>query len=158
MNKSLILKKRFLLTSIILFGLSLTQKAYCTGSECADSILVLALGWAGVISGGAAISWLANPLLIFSWIFQKKNAKVSMFLSMFSFLLSLSFLMFGEVLDNEAGGKHAITGLKPGYWLWVGSNFVMLIGNHVLVYMENVKKREQHLQYKKENPTRDYLH
>ncbi|MBS1743998.1 MAG: hypothetical protein JST81_13270, partial [Bacteroidetes bacterium] len=145
MNKTEKLQKRFKTISIVLFAASLTQKCYCTTTGCADSIMVVLLGWAGIFSGGAALSWLANPLLIMSWITQKKKLKVSMFLSMLAFLFTLSFLMFNEVPDNEAGGKHPITHLKVGYWIWVSAAFIMMIGNYTLQYMENVKQYKQRM-------------
>src|SRR5262245_49861927 len=121
------LKKIFLIISISLFIISLTQKCYCTSSQCGDSIMLFLLGWGALISGGAGIALLANPLLISSWILLNKNLKLAMFLSVFATLLSLSFLFFGSIIDNEGGQAHQIISYKPGYWLWTLSNVSMLI-------------------------------
>ena len=133
------LRKLFLVSSIILFLLSLTQKSYCTTSTCGDSIMVFLLGWAAVMSGGAGLSWLANPLLFASWITLRKNLKTSMFASVFATLLSLSFLLVDSVPDNEAGQKHQIISYKPGYWLWATSSICMLAGTFVLMLKHNTR-------------------
>ncbi len=114
--------------SIGLLIVALTQKCYCTTSLCGDSIAVFIFGIFGMFFGGAALCWLANPLLIFSWIFIKKN-KVSSLLSLFSTLIALSFLLFDEIIDDEAGHYRKIVGYELGYWLWVCSNLAMLLGN-----------------------------
>lgn len=85
------LRISIMLGSVILFLFSLTQKCYCTTSECGDSIMVFLLGWAALISGGAGLSWLANPLLFASWLTLNKKLKTSMFFSVFAALLSLPF-------------------------------------------------------------------
>ena len=133
------LKKYIFIASISLFIISLTQKCYCTTSECGDSIMAFLLGWAALLSGGAGISWLANPLLFASWIMLRKNLKLSMFLSVAAALLSLSFLLFDTVIANEAGQKHQIIAYKLGYWLWMGSNLVMLLGTFVLMLRHNTR-------------------
>ncbi len=133
------LKKYILIASISLFIVSLTQKCYCTTSECGDSIMAFLLGWAALLSGGAGISWLANPLLFASWIILRINVKLAMFLSVGATLLSLSFLIFDSVIANEAGQKHQIIGYKLGYWLWMGSNLVMLLGTFVLMLRHNTR-------------------
>jgi hypothetical protein len=132
-------KKYISALSIILFLVSLTQKCYCTTSQCGDSILAFALGWAGMFSGGAALAWLANPLLFLSWRMLKKKLQAAMFLSVFATLLALSFLLFDHVIDNEAGHHHKIVSYKAGYWFWVSSSAVMLLGTFFLKLKENTR-------------------
>ncbi|MES2645796.1 MAG: hypothetical protein V4717_02885 [Bacteroidota bacterium] len=132
------LKKAFLLSSALLFLLSLTQKCYCTTSQCADSILVFLLGWAAAFSG-AGFSWLANPLLFAAWLTLRRNLRASMFLSVFATLVSLSFLLFDNITDNEAGQQKQIIAYKPGYWLWVASSASMLIGTFTLMLKHNTR-------------------
>ena len=127
MNEDKKLKNIFLSISILLFIFSLTQKCYCTTSVCSDSIMVFILGWAALLKGGAGISWIANPLLLAAWIKLKKNLKASMFLSMFGVLMSLSFLLFDSIIDNENGQNKEIISYQAGYWLWVSSAVVMLV-------------------------------
>lgn len=133
------LKKYIFIVSISLFIVSLTQKCYCTTSECGDSIMAFILGWAALLSGGAGISWLANPLLFASWFMLRENLKLAMFLSVAALLLSLSFLIFDTVIANEAGQKQQIIAYKLGYWLWMGSNMVMLVGTFVLMLRHNTR-------------------
>ena len=129
------------LASIIIFLVSLTQKCYCTTTNCSDSIMVLLLGWAAIFSTGAGLSWFANPLLLAAWIMIKKNLKAAMFLSVFSFLLALFFLVFDQIVDNEGGIAHPIISHNAGYWLWVFSHLVMLTSTFVLMYRYNVRNK-----------------
>lgn len=137
------LKNFLLLTSILLFLFSLTQKCYCTTSTCSDSIIVFILGWAAIFTSGAGLVWFANPLLIFSWFMLKRNLKTSMFVSVFASLISLSFLLFETIIDNEGGGHNSIISYKSGYWTWVASSMVMMVGTFVLMFRHNSKNIRQ---------------
>lgn len=138
MIEDLKLKNIFLTISAVLFALSLTQKCYCTISTCSDSIMVFILGWAAAFSG-AGITWLANPLLFASWALLKKKLKTAMILSSAAALLSLFFLMFSSITDNENNQAKEIVSYQPGYWLWMGSCVVMLIGTFTLMLRHNTR-------------------
>lgn len=118
--------------SVGVFVLALTQKCYCTTASCGDSIMALLSGTIGFFFGGAALTWLANPLLIISWILSEKNKRVSLLFSGIAVLISVSFLLFNKVISDEAGNYSEIISYKLGYWLWVLSSSVMFIGN--LIY------------------------
>lgn len=133
------IKKTVFISSLLIFLLSLTQKCYCTTAECGDSIMALLLGWVALLSGGAGIAWLANPLLIASWILLRKNLKAAMFISVAAVLFSLSFLLFDTVIANEAGHKQSIISYKPGFWLWLGSSMIMLFGTFYLMLRHNTR-------------------
>jgi hypothetical protein len=148
MNEDKKLKNIFLRISILLFIISLTQKCYCTTSSCGDSIMAFLLGWFAMISGGAGICWIANPLLFAAWISLKKNLKASMFLSMLAALMSLSFLLFDSIIDNENGQKKEIISCEAGYWLWVTSAAVMLVGTYTLMLRYNTRKLHEKKQHK----------
>jgi hypothetical protein len=75
--------------------------------------------------------WLANPLLLVSWIFFRKKPKASFILSGIAFILMLSFLLVDEIITNEAGTKSKVVSYELGYWFWVFSSFIMLIGNYI---------------------------
>ena len=120
---------RPLYLSIGLFLLSLTQKCYCTPSNCADSIMVLLIGWLGAFSGGAAITWFANPALVFSWLTLKRNPKYAMISAFSAFLFAMLFLMFGQISDSGSGHSQPITEYRAGYWLWLASTVVMVFGS-----------------------------
>lgn len=133
------IKKVVFVTSLLLFLVSLTQQCYCTTADCGDSIMAFLLGWAALLSGGAGIAWLANPLLIASWILLRKNLKATMFLSVGAVLFSLSFLLFDSVIANEAGHKQIIISYKTGFWLWVSSSMIMLVGTFYLMFRHNTR-------------------
>ncbi|MDE3250687.1 MAG: hypothetical protein KGO82_18645 [Bacteroidota bacterium] len=145
-------KKNLVRLSILLFALSLTQKAYCTATQCSDSIMVLLLGWAGLTSGISGIAWFANPLLIASWLMLRRNLTAGMFMSIGAALLAMSFLVFDTVATSESGHTGQVTNYKAGYWLWMGSTFCMLAASFYLKLMAN---REAMRQRPKPN---EYLH
>lgn len=126
-----ILRKTILLLSIVIFIISLTQECFCTSKGCADSIIVFVFGIFGILSGGVGLSWFANPLIIASWI-SIKNNKTSTILSIIAFVLSFSFLFFKEIMTDESGKLRNIGRYKSGYWLWLLSIFIMLLGNVII--------------------------
>ena len=153
MNDQRIMKV-VLTASMLCFALSLTQKCYCTTTSCSDSFMVFILGWAAVFSGGAGLTWLANPLLFASWFFLKRKLEISMFLGSFAFLVTLFFLLFGSVADNVGGTTHQVVSYKPGYWLWVTSSACMWLGTSILKFRKNTRKVKFSMKHKQS----DYLH
>lgn len=148
-------KKTVLYLSIILFLISLTQKAYCTSDSCSEGFLVFLLGWAVAFTSFAGLSWLANPLLILSWLLLHRKLKLSMLLCTGAFLLSFSFLLAGEVTANESGQQHQIVSRNAGYWLWFSSSFVMLLGTFWLQLKENTRNFNS---TKNQQSSETYLH
>jgi|GEM_PF-640050 len=139
-NEMKIIKKRILkritfLISLILFLASLSQNAFFVTNmrESIGSFGLIAflLGWMNIY--GAGISWIANPLLLTSWItlFSKKW-KSPMILSFFAVLFSLSFLLFHEISTNEGGSKSKIIAYDFGYRLWLASCTINFIGNLII--------------------------
>jgi hypothetical protein len=120
--------------SITLFAVALTQKCYCTTASCGDSLAVLLSGAIGFVFGGAALTWLANPLLIISWFINSKKPKLSIILSLFAVLLALSFLLFKRIISDEAGNYSQIVSYQLGYWLWLSSSAVMFLGSTASFY------------------------
>lgn len=90
----------------------------------------------GFVFGGAALTWLANPLLITSWIVVNRNRRLSFLTSTLAFVLSLSFLFFEEVISDEAGHYSKIISYESGYWLWLSSTVVMAMGNMLMTIIE----------------------
>ena len=120
--------------SIGLMLFAVTQDAYCTVEGCMHSMIAFVLGIFGMFIGGnETLTWFANPLLILAWALVKYH-KVSLLLSLLSTLTALAFLMFDEVVINEAGHSSIITSYDVGYWLWIASHAVMLLGNGVIVF------------------------
>ena len=127
-------QKIFLFLSIGVFIISLTQKSYCSSYGLCNNygFLSLFFGWIGVFMLHIpAFTWLANPLLLGSWVFFRKNSKTSFILSIIAFSLMLSFLLVDEIISNEAGTKSKVVFYGLGYWLWLFSSFIMLIGNFI---------------------------
>lgn len=125
-----------LATGIGLLLLSLTQKCYCTTDTCGDSLAVFIMGAFGIFAGGAALCWLANPLLLLSWVFIKNNKQSTLF-SLAAVCISISFLFFNKIIDDEAGHYKTIVGYQIGYWLWLGSSLITLTGNLLIRFKTN---------------------
>jgi uncharacterized membrane protein len=129
-------RKKLLIFSVGIFLLSLTQKTYCTNDDCGEfwsGFLLLIFGWLGAFVGGAGVCWIANPLLILSWIFINKKIKTSIILSGISTTFTIAFLFFNEIMIDEAGNYGEITGYKLGYWLWNSSALLTFIGSIMIL-------------------------
>ncbi len=50
-------------------------------------------------------------------------------MSIIAFTFGMSFLLFDEIIVNEAGHYGKITGYKIGYYLWNLSFIIMIIRN-----------------------------
>jgi hypothetical protein len=130
----------FILTlSIVLFAFSVSQKCFCTERDCGEDWEGAALLISGVLGIGAApvwFVWLANPVLLFSWIFFLKRIRISLTLSLVAFLICLSFLGFDKMMVDEGGNFSRITGYEAGYWIWTSSAFVLFVGNIIRMRIE----------------------
>ncbi|MDB5335220.1 MAG: hypothetical protein JWN70_839 [Planctomycetaceae bacterium] len=122
-----------LAVSIILFLVSLTQDGYYIDRPedpraWAPCIGLLLIGWLGVLEGVWA--WLANPALAVAWLLMlTKPGRISqIILAVLATGLALSFLLYPEILANEAGGRTRITGYGAGYWLWISSMVTAAVG------------------------------
>ena len=123
--------------SIGLMLLALTQDSYCIAEGCMHSMIAFIFGLFGMFIGGnETLAWFANPLLISAWLFIK-HRKASLLLSLLSTLIAVSFLMFDKVVINEAGHSSIITRYVAGYWLWIGSHAVVVLGNALLMINEH---------------------
>jgi len=125
------LSKKRVITLIISTGLffaSLGFEAFCTTEGCRSGIEVLSLGWLAALSGGAGIVWLANPLLIWSWLLINKSSAYAWIPAFFAILISLAFLSFPDIIENEGGRHNEIIRNGIGYWLWVCSSIASFTG------------------------------
>lgn len=114
--------------SLLFYLLSLTQQSYCTTLMCRGSLDALIMGSIGLLFGGANVTWLANPILYLSWIFRRRT-KVGIVLSALAFIISISFLLFDRIVDNESGHLNKIVSYEAGYWLWISSSITMVVGS-----------------------------
>jgi hypothetical protein len=134
--------------SIMLFLISLTQDAYYIDRNDYDaysnSLMLLLMGWLGMMSGGAGLCWVANPLLFLSWFLYRANEKnVAALISSLAFVASVSFLFFDEVLSSEAPTYSKITEYKLGYWLWLSSCTFMAFSSIYKVYIDKITSSSQ---------------
>jgi len=121
----------FILVSILTFIIACSQKIYCTNGNCGEywsGLVALISGIFGIFISGACITWLANPLILISWLTFKKT-KISLVISIIALLFGLSFLFFDKIIINEAGHYGKITGYKIGFYLWNLSFIIMIIRN-----------------------------
>ena len=129
-----LVKRAVVTVSIGLLLISLTQQCYCTTSHCGDSLAAYFAGVLGFWHSWAGSTWLANPLMLISWLTINRSPKISLLTNLFAVILSFSFLLFNEIMDNEAGFYSQIISYLLGYWLWVASSVSMLIGNSFLYF------------------------
>jgi len=101
-------------------------------------LIILLTGLFGLSVGGACLTWLANPLLLVSWITYQKYPKISLATSLLAMIVGLSFLTFKEIIINEAGHFGQITGYALGYWFWILSILLLVLGNIYLRIKERI--------------------
>ncbi|WP_179334997.1 hypothetical protein [Winogradskyella costae] len=129
----------FYYTSLILYLISLTQNAFYINNENENQgYLILIFGFYAIF--GAGVSWLANILILFSWLFRHK--KSSIYFSLSALILGISFLFFDKVVMGTNNKYEIITGYDIGYYCWILSFLVMFIGNIL-----NYKKRFANTMY-----------
>ena len=126
------LKTIFLAISVGLFVVSLFNVCFCTENGCSTGLGALTIGWMAALTVGAGLTWIANPLLIISWILITKNKNAAWFFGLLSTLASVYFLRFKTIIVNEAGHESAITGIGLGFWLWLFSSIVAFIGGLII--------------------------
>jgi len=140
-------RRTILWSSIGIMLLAFTQDSYCTSTGCGNAFLAFLLGWFSIFFTAAGISWLANPLLIMSWFSIKVNPKLSWYASIGALIFASSFMLFDEIIDNEAGHMHEIISYGLGYKLWLFSISIMFVWN--FLQQQELKKMGK---TQKENP------
>ncbi|MBL0049257.1 MAG: hypothetical protein IPP32_14320 [Bacteroidetes bacterium] len=146
-------KISILLFSILLYTISLTQDGFYHHHEKSEGpgIFLLLFGGINAIltGGGASITWFANPILFFSWI-TINETKPSFIASIVSTLLSLSFLFFdrvkefnliitGDQNDDPLYRYQTVTGYGLGFYLWVASSLILVLGNYKRIHSSKLK-------------------
>ena len=138
------IKSVILIIGVGLFFFSLFNISFCTNNGCRTSIEAFLIGWLAILAGGAAISWLANPFLIISWVLLTKNKKYAWLFSLTALVFSISFLKFQTIIENEAGQYNPISKIGIGYWLWLSScvtTFFGCVTMRILKYKVESKKQ-----------------
>lgn len=96
------------------------------------------MGWLTVPLSLSGLAWLANPLLIISWVLTWKEHRLNWLFALLAAGFSLLFLAGHSIPRDEAGNMEKITGVQGSYWLWVAACLVQLTGS--IVFMLRKKK------------------
>ena len=86
-------------------------------------LVPLLLGWLGPTEG--VFSWYANPFLIAAIIFLRRNRTPPLWMSAPGLLLVLTAFVPFSFPINEAGPAWPVCGLGIGYFLWLGTAFLV---------------------------------
>jgi hypothetical protein len=117
--------------SIIVFLISTTQVAYILNQEEIHfGYFALIVGIFGVFSSGFGASWIANIFLLFAWRFY--NQKTSLLYSFIGVTFGALPLFFNQIPLGTSGHFGTITELKIGYYLWLGSILIALVGSFIV--------------------------
>lgn len=116
--------------SISLHLLSLSQIAVCLDpGACYRGWEVLAFGWLG-IGRLANLTWLANPLLFFGWLFAPSGPRfLAVSFCGAALMSSGAFLFATEATGSGPGGvlrEADLVSRGAGYWLWLASSATAL--------------------------------
>jgi hypothetical protein len=124
--KNFSLNKIHIYLSIGLYVASLIFPACYVGEsrDAQSSLELLMVGPFGLIVG--VFAWYANPLFWFA-LYKHKDT-VSMVAAFFALLLALSFLSYKRVMYIDMDFQKEITSLGWGYFLWLLSISIFLIG------------------------------
>jgi hypothetical protein len=123
----------FVFVSFALFVASLTQDGFYIDKAdnpraWSSSFGLLLVGWMAVLDGVWA--WLANPAVAATWLLMclRRTRRIALGCGLAALGLSLSFLRHPQILSDEGGGHSRITGYGVGYWLWIASITMAVIG------------------------------
>ena len=82
--------------------------------------------------------WSANFWYLLSLFFTKnKKYKEAIIFSIIATLISISFMLWKEVLWSESGSTASILSLEIGYFLWVISMIILLVNSILLFYKKD---------------------
>ena len=124
--------------SVVLLLFSFTQPAFYIAREDHEwsGVGAFFFGLFGPLLCTSGVSWLANPALVFAWVKLRKTPKVSVVASFVALPIAGFFATCHTVMVNEAGGMAGITGLEPGYYLWIASISAWFVGSVVIYVLE----------------------
>ncbi|NHV32256.1 hypothetical protein [Burkholderia sp. D-99] len=121
--------------SVVLYLVAMFTAPFRTGAPdphpWADGWQVLLTGWMGVFFG--IFAWLANPLALAAWwLIVKRLRAQAVALAVLALLFGLSFLTQHRIVVNEGGGVEPVHLDAIGYWCWLASFGVAVIGAALL--------------------------
>lgn len=128
--------KYYLWTSIILFIVSIFLPVYISEFDDDSSIgyIFLFCGWMS-FPYIDFFCWLGNFTLLLSWIFYYK--KIGLVFSFITILLMFSFGI-NHVLELKIF-ETSEEGMLLGYYFWLGSSIVLLLGKFNFDYLKRGK-------------------
>lgn len=101
-----------------LYALSLVLPGYRASGDSYYGFFCLLLGPIGLFGGH--FSWIANPLLVFSWMrFTSGAAASALALAVTALLMALTFLFEDKIPVGSSGEFSFEIGM--GYWVWLTS-------------------------------------
>jgi len=138
MNMRLVIS--LLRISVFVFVISLTQDAYFIEGRnpkaWSFSLGLLVFGWLGILYGYYA--WLANPLLLISWLaLSKSYFIVGCIASVGALFFALSFLSYKSIVTSELPEFSRITGYGPAYYLWSASALISVFSGFLGLFFVN---------------------
>ena len=138
------LNKTLPILSILIYIISVSQIAFKTGYmgeiRIYYSYEVLLVGGISFLGGGIpeTFVWSANFWYLLSLFFTKnKKYKEAIIFSLIATLISISFMLWKEVLWSESGSTASILSLEIGYFLWVISMIILLVNSILLFYKKD---------------------
>lgn len=126
-----VLPRLALMASIGLFLLCLFSGGFYSSAARPENAFpgwqLLLFGWSAIPHGGVA--WLANPAIGVAWaLFSPKRPGRSAALAALALAFMTSFLFENRVASIYSENPSSVAGYGPGYWLWVASASMLLLG------------------------------
>ncbi|WP_417609584.1 hypothetical protein [Owenweeksia hongkongensis] len=131
--------------SVFLFGLS--QDAVVVndydGIKTFGSIELFLMGGLAILGGGLFewLVWMSNPLYVVAIILFFSNLKGSVIFSINSLIIACSFMNWGEILAAENDRNAQILSLGLGYWCWLASISILVLGAGLSLYREKLTEK-----------------
>ena len=109
-----------------------------------EGVLCLIMGFFGILVGTEDpwnLVWLANPIYVLSMLLfvlldSKKGQNIALILCLCSITMGLFFSLSSSLILDESGSPSSVGKLYIGYYLWVLSFVVLLIG--MLLYRKRI--------------------
>lgn len=131
--------------SLLLLALSFSQNSYylegISAGDHPSTLSLFFLGWMGFLGGylTGTILWMANPLYILSIILCCTGKRITAFiLSLIASILAFSFSLFDNAMISKMESSAKIISLEKGYWFWLASIIVLMIGAGISIIMTKI--------------------